>query len=113
MNGSFQLVSGGLLLALAGCAQIGSANSAGSTRGSATLDRTVLPPPAPAFAGRIAQSYKDSTPDWKPALPLAAPEGAPNVLVIVLDDVGYHLTEDLVDRTIAYGAVRVREAAGP
>jgi arylsulfatase len=53
------------------------------------LDRTVLPPRPPAFAGKIANSYKDSTPDWKPALPLAAPQGAPNILVIVLDDVGY------------------------
>jgi arylsulfatase len=53
------------------------------------LDRTVLPPPAPDFKGKIAQSYQDSTPDWVPALPLTAPAGAPNVLVIVLDDVGF------------------------
>jgi arylsulfatase A-like enzyme len=53
------------------------------------LDRTVLPPPAPEFQGRIGQNYQDSQPDWNPALPLRAPAGAPNVLVIVLDDVGY------------------------
>lgn len=53
------------------------------------LDRTVLPPPAPEFQGRIGQNYQDSQPDWNPALPLRAPASAPNVLVIVLDDVGY------------------------
>ena len=52
-------------------------------------DRTVLPPIAPEFKGKIGQSYKDSTPDFSPAMPLQAPEGAPNVLVIMLDDVGY------------------------
>jgi arylsulfatase len=54
-----------------------------------TLDRTILPPPAPQFGGTIGNTYKDSVPDWKPALPLNAPEGAPNILLIVLDDVGY------------------------
>lgn len=56
---------------------------------SAAGDRSVLPPPAPAFSGQIGQSYKQSTADWRPAEPLAAPEGAPNVVVIVLDDVGF------------------------
>jgi arylsulfatase A-like enzyme len=53
------------------------------------IDRTVLPPPASEFKGKIGPNYKDSTPDWTPARPLAAPEGAPNVLLIVLDDVGF------------------------
>ena len=53
------------------------------------LDRTVLPVSPPAFAGKIGDTYKDSVPDWAPALPVQAPEGAPNVLLIVLDDVGY------------------------
>lgn len=57
--------------------------------GLAATERTVLPPPAPEFAGKIGQTYKDSTPDWTPALPLQAPDGAPNILLIVLDDVGY------------------------
>jgi hypothetical protein len=52
-------------------------------------DRTVLPVPIPDFAGKIGETYKDSTPDWTPALPLQAPKGAPNILMIVLDDVGY------------------------
>ncbi len=52
-------------------------------------NRTVLPPLAPEFKGKIGPNYKESTPDFSPALPVTAPEGAPNVLVIVLDDVGY------------------------
>ncbi len=54
-----------------------------------SVDRTVLPPAAPEFEGKIGPNYKESTPDWTPALPLTAPKDAPNVLVIVLDDVGY------------------------
>ena len=56
---------------------------------AAAQDRTVLPVPIPDFAGKIRETYKDSTPDWTPALPLQAPKGAPNILMIGLDDVGY------------------------
>ena len=53
------------------------------------IDRTVLPPPTSEFMGKIGSNYRESTPDFSPALPVTAPKGAPNVLVIVLDDVGY------------------------
>jgi arylsulfatase A-like enzyme len=59
-----------------------------STSGD-TVDRTVLPPQPPKFSGKIGYSYKDSVPDFKPALPVKAPASAPNILMIVLDDVGY------------------------
>lgn len=52
-------------------------------------DRTILPPPAPEFKGKIGETYKVSTPDFSPALPLTAPKGAPNVLIVLLDDVGF------------------------
>lgn len=55
----------------------------------AASDRLVLPPPGPEFKGKIGPNYKESTPDWAPARPLTAPAGAPNVLLIVLDDVGF------------------------
>jgi hypothetical protein len=64
----------------------GSAAAQGTSTGA---DRTVLPPPVPVFTGKIGMNYKESTPDWTPALPLTAPKDAPNVLLIVLDDVGY------------------------
>ncbi|MBF7729098.1 arylsulfatase [Pseudomonas sp. N040] len=54
-----------------------------------SISREVLPPAAPAFAGKIGNNYKESTPDFNPALPLKAPEGAANILVVVLDDVGF------------------------
>src|SRR5512135_3431238 len=39
------------------------------------------------FKGKIAQRYEDSREDW-PQRP-KAPAGAPNILLILLDDVGY------------------------
>ncbi|MHB1430559.1 MAG: arylsulfatase [Streptosporangiaceae bacterium] len=41
------------------------------------------------FAGTINIDIRDSKPDWAPFEPPVAPPGAPNVLYIVLDDVGY------------------------
>ena len=57
---------------------------------SAGPDRTVLPMPLPPFEGVIGRTYKESTEDW-PKLP-TPPEGAPNVVVIMLDDVGFGQT---------------------
>jgi arylsulfatase A-like enzyme len=39
--------------------------------------------------GRVAVDIRDSEPDWAPFVQPRAPEGAPNVLMIVWDDVGY------------------------
>ncbi len=41
------------------------------------------------FNGTIGIDIRDSIPDWAPFAPPTAPEGAPNVVYIVLDDVGY------------------------
>lgn len=41
------------------------------------------------FRGKIELDIRDSTPDWGPYLPPKAPEGSPNVLMIVWDDIGY------------------------
>jgi arylsulfatase len=41
------------------------------------------------FKGVVNLDIRDSTPDWEPFLQPQAPEGAPNVLMIVWDDVGY------------------------
>jgi arylsulfatase len=41
------------------------------------------------FSGRIEIDIRESVPDWTPFLQPQAPEGAPNVLMIVWDDVGY------------------------
>src|SRR3954471_2006788 len=41
------------------------------------------------FKGTINVDIRDSVPDWSPFAPPQAPEGAPNIVYIVLDDVGY------------------------
>ncbi|WP_157002145.1 arylsulfatase [Agromyces laixinhei] len=40
------------------------------------------------FAGKIELDVRNSTPDWDAFLPATAPEGAPNVLVVLFDDTG-------------------------
>jgi arylsulfatase A-like enzyme len=41
------------------------------------------------FKGVINVDIRDSTPDWAPFEPPKAPDGAPNVVYVVLDDVGF------------------------
>jgi arylsulfatase len=41
------------------------------------------------FKGTINVDIRDSEPDWSPFEPPKAPDGAPNVIYIVLDDVGF------------------------
>jgi arylsulfatase A-like enzyme len=41
------------------------------------------------FKGTINVDIRDSVPDWSPFEPAKAPDGAPNVVYIVLDDVGF------------------------
>jgi arylsulfatase A-like enzyme len=43
---------------------------------------------AKPFTGKIELDIRDSTPDWDAFLPDKAPEGAPNVLVVLYDDTG-------------------------
>ena len=50
----------------------------------------ILPLPTPRFRGRIGSTYADSEADVI-ALP-APPVGAPNVLLVLLDDVGFGQT---------------------
>ncbi len=52
-----------------------------------TPDRTVLPSAEPSFRGTIGESLKDSTGEFPEAL--RAPAGAPNVLLVMGDDIGY------------------------
>ena len=44
---------------------------------------------AKPFKGTVNVDIKDSEPDWTPFEPPVAPYGAPNVVYIVLDDVGF------------------------
>ena len=44
---------------------------------------------APKFNGKIAVDIRDATPDWAPYLAPKAEAGAPNVLLIAWDDLGF------------------------
>ncbi|MES2389998.1 MAG: arylsulfatase [Acidobacteriota bacterium] len=64
--------------------------SAVAAQGQAWPDRTSLPVAPAPFSGTITQEYATSTMQAMPRL--TAPVGAPNVLVILLDDAGYGQT---------------------
>lgn len=55
--------------------------------GNSWPDRSVLPIAPRPFAGQIERSAATSTPDWP--VPVTAPRGAPNVLVVMTDDIGF------------------------
>lgn len=51
------------------------------------IDRTVLPIPEAPFSGKVGNTYHDSKSNF--SQPITAPENAPNVLLILLDDIGF------------------------
>ncbi|MBW8755559.1 MAG: sulfatase-like hydrolase/transferase, partial [Sphingomonadales bacterium] len=53
-------------------------------------DRTVLPIPAAPFTGTIAENVLDAK--APPAAPVRAPQGAPNVFLMMSDDVGFAMS---------------------
>jgi Sulfatase len=59
----------------------------GSPAYTESLSSTALPPPLPKFGGEIKQTAAQSTPWWPSTI--MPPKGAPNVLLIMLDDAGY------------------------
>jgi arylsulfatase len=46
-----------------------------------------MPPGESIFQGVIGRTYQESTPSWPQ--PTQAPAGAPNIVFILLDDVGF------------------------
>jgi arylsulfatase A-like enzyme len=59
----------------------------GSPGATTTIDGKQLPPPAPEFGGVIKERASESTPWWPPRV--VPPQSAPNVLLIMTDDVGF------------------------
>ena len=53
------------------------------------IKRDVLPIPDRAHTGLVTYDAKDPDTSFPPIAPLRPPEGAPNVLVILIDDVGF------------------------
>jgi arylsulfatase len=52
-------------------------------------DRTVLPIPDKTFGGTAGRTLKDSVADWSFIPGPKAPEDAPNVLLVLIDDAGF------------------------
>ena len=59
----------------------------GTPSATTTIEGRQLPPPDPAFGGVIKEKAADSRPWWAPRI--VPPKGAPNVLLIMTDDVGF------------------------
>jgi hypothetical protein len=82
---------------LAGCALVALAalnayaqqttGAPGSPAATTTIDGRYLPPPPPPFQGEINLNALQSKPAW-PAR-VVPPKGAPNILLIMTDDVGF------------------------
>jgi arylsulfatase A-like enzyme/uncharacterized membrane protein len=52
-------------------------------------DRSVLPIPDRAFGGTAGRTLRESVADWSFVPGAGAPEAAPNVLVVLIDDAGF------------------------
>ncbi len=52
-------------------------------------DRSRLPIPDPNFGGAIGRTIDKSAPDWSINMSRRPPEGAPNVVLVLLDDAGF------------------------
>ncbi len=59
----------------------------GSPSATSTIDGRQIPPPPAAFGGTINLDALDSKPYWQPTV--VSPKGAPNILLILTDDVGF------------------------
>ena len=58
-------------------------------RGKFNPDRTVLPIPDKTFGGAIARTMDQAVADWSFIPGPKAPESAPNVLIVLVDDAGF------------------------
>src|ERR1700748_2758941 len=67
--------------------QVQTTGEPGSPSATTTIDGKQLPPPDPKFGGVIKEKASESTPWWAPHV--VPPKGAPNVLLIMTDDVGF------------------------
>jgi arylsulfatase len=82
------LLAAGLVLAAAGGAAAQQSQAPlGSPAATRVIDGLQLPAPGVPFGGKIERNALQSTPFWQPRI--APPEGAPNVLLILTDDVGF------------------------
>jgi len=78
----------GLILLMAGCTD--GSHHPQATAGHATTgesDRTILPIPDPVFPKITEMDARKAT--APPAFSVTAPEGAPNIVIVLIDDIGF------------------------
>jgi arylsulfatase A-like enzyme len=84
---STSVIAMGALLAWGGAAAQQITGVPGSPDATTTIDGRYLPPPPQPFKGEINLNAAQSKPAWPPRV--APPKGAPNILLIMTDDVGF------------------------
>ncbi len=72
-------------------------------------DRTVLPVPDRTFGGTMGRTVDRSVPDWSMIPGPQAPENAPNVLVVLIDDAGFGNPDTFGGPIATPGLTRVRQ----
>jgi len=84
----FNTIFACILLAVAGSVRAQQVTGElGSPSATTTIDGKQLPPPDPKFGGVIKEKASESKAWWPPRV--VPPKGAPNVLLIMTDDVGF------------------------
>jgi arylsulfatase A-like enzyme/uncharacterized membrane protein len=73
-------------------------------------DRTVLPIPDRAFGGTMGRTIDASAADWSFIPGPSAPEGSPNVLIVLIDDAGFGGPETFGGAIATPNLTRVQEA---
>ena len=56
---------------------------------TAPVDRTVLPVPDRMFSGKLGRTIDKAIGDWSVSAGVTPPDGAPNVLLVLIDDAGF------------------------
>ena len=85
-------------------------DSLAEAMGKFDQDRSALPIPDRTFGGVAGRTLKDSVPDWLMIPGAKAPEGAPNVLLVIIDDAGYGAIETFGGPVSSPAFTRVQQA---
>jgi arylsulfatase A-like enzyme/uncharacterized membrane protein len=72
-------------------------------------DRTKLPIPDRTFGGTMGRTLRSSVPDWSMIPGPKAPDGAPNVLIVLIDDAGFGAVETFGGPITSPNFTRVQE----
>jgi arylsulfatase len=81
MNSTIRFALNGLALSMA---------LVGTVQAQTKLDRTTLPIPERNYPHSTILDARDATPP--PRFQITAPEGAPNVIIVLIDDMGFGMS---------------------